>query len=80
MKSDGIPAGAPESGERGSEADASSRRGSAEESSAGAKISLQHAREAYEARYISQVLAEHGGNVSHAALALRLSRVALQKR
>ena len=31
-------------------------------------------------RYISQVLGEHGGNVSHAALALRVSRVALQKK
>jgi len=80
VKSDGIPAGAPESEQRGSEAKASPRRGSAEESSAGAKISLQGAREAYEARYISQVLAEHGGNVSHAAVALRLSRVALQKK
>jgi transcriptional regulator with PAS, ATPase and Fis domain len=40
----------------------------------------QDAREAYEARYISQVLTEHGGNVSHAAVALRLSRVALQKK
>jgi len=45
-----------------------------------ANSSLQHAREAYEARYISQVLAEHGGNVSHAATALCLSRVALQKK
>jgi transcriptional regulator with PAS, ATPase and Fis domain len=31
-------------------------------------------------RYISQVLGEHGGNVSHAALTLRVSRVALQKK
>jgi transcriptional regulator with PAS, ATPase and Fis domain len=46
----------------------------------GAKISLQDAREVYEARYISHVLVEHGGNVSHAAVALRLSRVALQKK
>jgi len=45
-----------------------------------ATTSLQDARGAYEARYISQVLAEHGGNVSHAALALRVSRVALQKK
>jgi transcriptional regulator with GAF, ATPase, and Fis domain len=45
-----------------------------------ATTSLQEARGAYEARYISQVLGEHGGNVSHAALALRLSRVALQKK
>lgn len=42
--------------------------------------SLQDMRQASEARYIAQVLAEHDGNVSHAALALRLSRVALQKK
>jgi DNA-binding NtrC family response regulator len=70
-KSDGIQAAASQSGERSS----------AEETSpVGTKISLQDAREAYEARYITQVLAEHGGNVSHAAVALRLSRVALQKK
>ena len=80
FKSDGIPTAPAQSGERGSQAIASPRQGSADESSAGAKISLQDAREAYEARYISQVLAEHGGNVSHAAVALRLSRVALQKK
>jgi len=45
-----------------------------------ATTSLQDARASYEARYISQVLAENGGNVSHAALALRVSRVALQKK
>jgi Nif-specific regulatory protein len=45
-----------------------------------ATTSLHDARGAYEAKYISQVLDEHGGNVSHAALALRLSRVALQKK
>ena len=50
------------------------------ERNAGAATSLQDARDAYEARYIAQILAEHGGNVSHAALALRLSRVALQKK
>jgi DNA-binding NtrC family response regulator len=56
----------------------SSRLVSVSNSRAGA--SLQDARSAYEARYISQDLGEHGGNVSHAALALRLSRVALQKK
>jgi transcriptional regulator with GAF, ATPase, and Fis domain len=45
-----------------------------------AASSLQDARAAFEARFISQVLAEHRGNVSHAALALGLSRVALQKK
>jgi len=45
-----------------------------------ATTSLQDARASYEAQYISQVLSEHGGNVSHAALALRVSRVALQKK
>jgi Nif-specific regulatory protein len=69
-KSDCVSAAAPQSGECGP----------AEKSLGRAKISLQDAREAYEARYISQILAEHGGNVSHAAVALRLSRVALQKK
>jgi two-component system response regulator HupR/HoxA len=45
-----------------------------------AATSLQHARAAFEARFISQVLGEHGGNVSHAAVALCVSRVALQKK
>jgi transcriptional regulator with GAF, ATPase, and Fis domain len=45
-----------------------------------ATTSLEDARASYEARYISQVLGEHGGNVSHAAIALRVSRVALQKK
>ena len=45
-----------------------------------ATISLQDARDAWEAQHIAQVLREHRGNVSHAALALRLSRVALQKK
>jgi transcriptional regulator with PAS, ATPase and Fis domain len=45
-----------------------------------AATSLQQARAAFEARFISQVLGEHGGNVSHAAVALDLSRVALQKK
>jgi DNA-binding NtrC family response regulator len=69
-KTDGIPAAAPQSGERGP----------TEKYPAVAKISLQDAKEAYEVRYISQVLTEHGGNVSHAAVALCLSRVALQKK
>jgi transcriptional regulator with GAF, ATPase, and Fis domain len=80
VKSDGVPTASAQSGERGSQAIASPRQGSADESPTSTKISLQDAREAYEARYISQVLAEHGGNVSHAAVALRLSRVALQKK
>ena len=79
VKSDGIPAVA-RSGEPGSEAIAPPRRDSAEDSPAGPKTSLQDAREAYEAQYISQVLAQYGGNVSHAAVALRVSRVALQKK
>ena len=45
-----------------------------------AATSLQRARAAFEARFISQVLGEHGGNVSHAAVALGVSRVALQKK
>jgi Nif-specific regulatory protein len=80
VKSDGIPVAAPQNEKAAGEALAARRRGSAEESPGGAKSSLQDAREAYEARYILQVLEEHGGNVSHAAVALRLSRVALQKK
>jgi two-component system response regulator HupR/HoxA len=80
VKSDSTPTTSPQSEKPASQAPAQPHRGSVEESPAGAKISLQDAREAYEARYISQVLAEHGGNVSHAAAALRLSRVALQKK
>jgi transcriptional regulator with GAF, ATPase, and Fis domain len=45
-----------------------------------AATSLQHARAAFEARFISQILGEHAGNVSHAAVALGVSRVALQKK
>jgi len=71
VKYDGIPTAAPQNGERAT---------AEKKSPVGTKISLQDAREDYEARYITQVLAEHGGNVSHAAVALRLSRVALQKK
>ena len=74
--SDGIQAAAPQSEKPAGETTAPP----VQTFPASAKISLQNAREAYEARYISQVLAEHGGNVSHAAVALRLSRVALQKK
>jgi transcriptional regulator with GAF, ATPase, and Fis domain len=42
--------------------------------------SLLHARAAFEARFIAQVLSQHYGNVSHAAVALGISRVALQKK
>jgi len=45
-----------------------------------AATSLQDAKAAFEARFISQVLGEHGSNVSHAAVALGVSRVALQKK
>jgi transcriptional regulator with GAF, ATPase, and Fis domain len=45
-----------------------------------AATSLQHARATFEARFISQILGEHAGNVSHAAVALGVSRVALQKK
>jgi len=42
--------------------------------------SLLRARSAFEARYISEVLRQQGGNVSHAAKALGLSRVMLQRK
>jgi two-component system response regulator HupR/HoxA len=60
-------------------ASASSLQASSEHNRRAAN-SLQHARAAFEARFISQVLGEHGGNVSHAAVALCVSRVALQKK
>ena len=41
---------------------------------------LRRARAAFEARYIAEVLREHGGNVSRTAQALGLSRVMLQKK
>jgi Nif-specific regulatory protein len=41
---------------------------------------LRPARAAFEARYISEALRQHGGNVSHAARALGLSRVMLQRK
>jgi transcriptional regulator with GAF, ATPase, and Fis domain len=42
------------------------------------ETSLQDARAAFEARFIAQVLRKQGGNVSHAAAALGISRVTLQ--
>ncbi len=41
---------------------------------------LRRARAAFEADYISRVLEEHQGNISRAAVALGLSRAALQKK
>jgi transcriptional regulator with PAS, ATPase and Fis domain len=41
---------------------------------------LRNARAAFESRYITQVLAEQGGNVTRAARVLGLSRYALQKK
>ena len=41
---------------------------------------LREARTAFEVQFISKVLAEHGRNVSRAARALGISRVALQKK
>jgi Nif-specific regulatory protein len=41
---------------------------------------LRAARAAFEARHIARVLREHGGNVTHAAEALGLSRFMLQKK
>jgi transcriptional regulator with PAS, ATPase and Fis domain len=42
--------------------------------------SLLDARAAFEARYISEVLRQHGGNVSRTARALDLSRAMLQRK
>jgi transcriptional regulator with PAS, ATPase and Fis domain len=41
---------------------------------------LREAREAFEIRYVASVLRQHDGNVSHAAKALGISRVMLQKK
>jgi transcriptional regulator with PAS, ATPase and Fis domain len=41
---------------------------------------LGHARAAFEANYIAEVLARLNGNVSRAAVALGVSRVTLQKK
>jgi DNA-binding NtrC family response regulator len=65
----------------GGEDDASASPGRASlEPNTRVATSLQDARAAFEARFISQVLSEHYGNVSHAAVALGVSRVALQKK
>ena len=42
--------------------------------------SLRQARAMFESRYIREALRQHGGNVSHTARALGLSRVTLQKK
>jgi transcriptional regulator with GAF, ATPase, and Fis domain len=56
----------------------SATTGSSEQSS---KLrSLGDARAAFEARYITDALAQHKGNVSRAAVALGVSRVTLQKK
>ncbi len=47
---------------------------------AGAESLLRPARAAFERRHIARVLKERGGNVSHAATALGLSRAQLQKK
>src|SRR3984893_12932858 len=71
------PAAVSPSGER--DTTASPKQTSSERNTLAA-TSLQDAKAAFEARFISQVLGEHGSNVSHAAVALGVSRVALQKK
>jgi transcriptional regulator with GAF, ATPase, and Fis domain len=68
---EGVPADTAFGGEGG----AASRSGTIFKSR-----SLNDARAAFEARYIADVLANHKGNVSHAAIALGVSRVTLQKK
>ena len=62
--------------------DTSARPGEAvsEGSPSRAESPLRSARAAFEARYITEVLRQQGGNVSRAARALGLSRVMLQKK
>ena len=43
-------------------------------------LPLRQARELFERDYVSQVLAQHGGNASRAAKTLGISRVMLQKK
>jgi transcriptional regulator with PAS, ATPase and Fis domain len=45
-----------------------------------AGLPLLQARAAFEARYVAEVLRQQGGNVSHAAKALGLSRAMLQRK
>jgi two-component system response regulator HupR/HoxA len=45
-----------------------------------ASVDLRRARDAFEASYIARVLKQHDGNVTHAARALGISRVALQSK
>jgi two-component system response regulator HupR/HoxA len=45
-----------------------------------ADVDLRRARDAFEASYIARVLKQHDGNVTHAAKALGISRVALQSK
>jgi transcriptional regulator with PAS, ATPase and Fis domain len=47
---------------------------------AGTSRDLRDARTEFEVQFITKVLSEHGGNVSHAARALGISRVGLQKK
>jgi DNA-binding NtrC family response regulator len=65
-------------------ADANGRRAAPPDAPAagrpGASVPLRAARAAFEQRYIEQVLAALGGNVSHAAAALGMSRAMLHKR
>ena len=46
----------------------------------GSGLPLLEARDRFEARYIAEVLRQQNGNVSHAAKALGLSRVMLQRK
>lgn len=55
-------------------------RGSSVSSTDSPSASLAEVRAAAERQYIAEVLSKHGGNVSRAAVALGVSRVALQKK
>jgi transcriptional regulator with PAS, ATPase and Fis domain len=41
---------------------------------------LREARAGFEARYIAEVFADNGGNVSRTATALGISRISLQRK
>jgi transcriptional regulator with PAS, ATPase and Fis domain len=45
-----------------------------------AELTLRRARDLFEREYVAQMLAQHAGNATHAARALGISRVMMQKK
>ncbi|MGH7878422.1 MAG: helix-turn-helix domain-containing protein [Candidatus Binataceae bacterium] len=63
-----------------SDAAGATNSGGANSEASSQAASLAEARAKFETRFIAGVLARHRGNVSHAAIALGVSRVTLQKK